>query len=156
MKPGDLVQFIEPEINGTDIDTYDDYLRLPKLLREWNYTNESADVFYRKLANKILSPLETRNKAPDFSIYDIEMVRAYGNERKAKLLELGAGTGLMTNELSGYFSKIVAVEKYKEFAKFIKAERNVHIIVEDLLELSKNQDFKRHKPEDYSFDVSNS
>jgi UDP-N-acetylglucosamine 2-epimerase (non-hydrolysing) len=30
------------------------------------------------------------------------------------------------------------------------------IIVEDLLELSKNQDFKRHKPEDYSFDVSNS
>ena len=61
------------------------------------------------------------------------MVRAYGNERKAKLLELGAGTGLMTNELSGYFSEIVAVEKYKEFAKFIKAEKNVHIIVEDLL-----------------------
>ena len=30
------------------------------------------------------------------------------------------------------------------------------IIVEDLVELSKNQDFKRHKPEDYSFDVSNS
>ena len=137
---GNTYNLLEPllpmplfEINGTDVDTYDDYLRLPKLLREWNYTNESADVFYRKLANKILSPLETRNKAPDFSIYDIEMVRSYGNERKAKLLELGAGTGLMTNELSGYFSEIVAVEKYKEFAKFIKAERNVHIIVEDLL-----------------------
>jgi len=30
------------------------------------------------------------------------------------------------------------------------------IIVEDLLELSKNNDFKKHKPIDYPFDVSNS
>ena len=30
------------------------------------------------------------------------------------------------------------------------------IIVEDLIELSKNNDFKKHKPTDYSFDVSNS
>ena len=30
------------------------------------------------------------------------------------------------------------------------------IIVKDLLELSKNNDFKKHKPKDYSFDVSNS
>ncbi len=30
------------------------------------------------------------------------------------------------------------------------------IIVKDLVELSKNNDFKKHKPTDYSFDVSNS
>ena len=30
------------------------------------------------------------------------------------------------------------------------------IIVKDLIELSKNNDFKKHKPTDYSFDVSNS
>ena len=30
------------------------------------------------------------------------------------------------------------------------------IIVEDLIELSKNHDFKQHKPKDYAFDVSNS
>jgi len=139
---GNTYNLLEPllpmplfKINGSDVDTYDDYHRLPILLREWNYTNESADVFYRKLANKILSPIETRNKAPDFSFYDIEMVRAYGNNRKAKLLELGAGTGLMTNELSEYFSEIVAVEKYKEFAKFIKSESNVRIVIEDLLDL---------------------
>ena len=137
---GNTYNLLEPllpmqilEINGTDVDTYDDYLRIPKLLREWNYSNESADVFYRKLANKIQSPLETRNLAPDFGVYDVEMVRAYGNERKAKLLELGAGTGLMTNELSDYFSEIVAVEKFKEFAQFIKAGSNVRIILEDLL-----------------------
>ena len=30
------------------------------------------------------------------------------------------------------------------------------IIVKDLIELSKNHDFKKHKPTDYSYDVSNS
>jgi UDP-N-acetylglucosamine 2-epimerase (non-hydrolysing) len=30
------------------------------------------------------------------------------------------------------------------------------VIVKDLIELSKNNDFKKHKPTDYSFDVSNS
>lgn len=122
-------------INGTDVDTYDDYIRLPSLLREWNNSNESADVFYSKLANKIQSPLETRNRAPDFGVYDVEMVRAYGNEGRANLLELGAGTGLMTNELSDYFSEIVAVEKYKEFAKFIDDKINVRVVIEDLLSL---------------------
>lgn len=128
-------------ISGSDVDTYDDYLRLPTLLREWNNTNESADVFYKKLSNKIISPLETRNKTPDFSSFDIELVRPFGGERTATLLELGAGTGLMTNELNRYFSKIVAVEKYTELAKFIKSEPNVSIRIADLLNLKPVETF---------------
>lgn len=129
------------EIRGTDIDTYSDYLRLPTLLKEWNDTNESADVFYRKLANSIVNPIETRNKSPDFTHFDIAFVRPFGRDSNANLLELGAGTGLMTNALCKYFANIVAVEKYAEFAKFIDRRSNVNVIIDDLLHFKPEEHF---------------
>jgi cyclopropane fatty-acyl-phospholipid synthase-like methyltransferase len=86
------------------------------------------------MAKKITDPKETRNKAPDFSQYDIELVKKFSGKEK-KLLDLGSGTGLLINHLHEDFEQIVAVEKYKAFSKFIEKKENIEVINEDLLDV---------------------
>jgi cyclopropane fatty-acyl-phospholipid synthase-like methyltransferase len=97
-------------------------------------TNKRVQEYYDKMAKKITDPKETRNKAPDFSQYDIELVKKFSGKEK-KLLDLGSGTGLLINHLHEDFEQIVAVEKYKAFSKFIEKKENIEVINEDLLDV---------------------
>lgn len=95
-------------------------------------SNKQIHDYYEKMASKIQSPIETRNKAKDFSQFDIGFMLRHASPDKT-LLDLGAGTGLLVNHLVGKFKHIHAVEKYGNFAKFIKQDPTVTVTVEDVL-----------------------
>ena len=84
------------------------------------------------MAARIKSPIETRNKAKDFSKFDIEFMLGYADEQK-RLLDLGAGSGLLVNSLIGRFNHIHAVEKYDNFSQFIERDPTVTVTSEDVL-----------------------
>jgi len=91
--------------------------------------NEKIFNYYDKLSKKADNPLITRNKAKDFTKYDIEFIKQFADKNKI-LLDLGSGTGLTINHLIPYFKKIIAIEKYKEFYKFI--DKKIEVIESDI------------------------
>lgn len=95
-------------------------------------SNKLIHDYYAKLASRIRSPIETRNKAKDFSKFDIEFMLRHADVEKT-LLDLGAGTGLLVNHLIGKFKHIRAVEKYENFSKFIMRHPSVTVTCEDVL-----------------------
>ena len=106
--------------------------------------NEKILPYYNQLAKNISTPLATRNKSKDFSKYDIQLMKSFSGKDKT-LLDLGSGTGLLINHLVDDFKKIVAVEKYPEFSKFISNTPKITVINEDLLKLD--------LPKDEKFDI---
>jgi len=102
--------------------------------------NKKVQQYYDKMAERIIDPKETRNKALDFSEYDIGLMKKLSGKEK-RLLDLGSGTGLLINHLHEEFEQIVAVERYEAFSKFIEARDNLRIINEDLLEVELEESF---------------
>jgi len=103
-------------------------------------SNQKVIGYYDKMAKKITKQDETRNKAKDFSKYDIEFMKELSDSSKT-LLDLGSGTGLLINHLIDDFKAIVAVEKYTEFSKFIIKSPNLEVINIDLMEFYTNRNF---------------
>jgi len=122
-------------IRAQDIDTYSDYEKAIKFIETWKLGNFKIEDYYNKLAKKITSPIETRNKAKDFSKFDIEFVKKYSG-KDLSLLDFGSGTGLLINNIANYFKEIVVVEKYKKFSDFIIKSSNIDIINCDILNFS--------------------
>ncbi len=118
-------------VEAQDIDTYEDYIKAKNFIKEWNMGNGKIINYYQKMAENISSPLETRNKAKDFSKYDIALLKQYADKNKT-LLDLGSGTGLTINHLIDSFSYIEAVEKFKKFSDFITKSDKIKIINSDL------------------------
>jgi cyclopropane fatty-acyl-phospholipid synthase-like methyltransferase len=104
--------------------------------------NKNIIEYYNKMAQNITDAKATRNKAKDFSKFDIQLMKSIASKDKT-LLDLGAGTGLLINYLVDDFKKITAVEKYPEFSKFILKSEKIEIINQDLLTLNlpKNSKF---------------
>ena len=100
--------------------------------------NEKIFKYYDKLSKKAINPLVTRNKAKDSTPYDVNFIKKFGDKEKV-LLDLGSGTGLMINNLVGDFKKIIAVEKYEAFSKFI--DKRIEVINQDLKEFNFNLNF---------------
>ncbi len=96
--------------------------------------NKNVKNYYDKMSQNITVASETRNKAKDFSKYDIEFMKSISDKEKI-LLDLGSGTGLLINHLIDNFKEIIAVEKYKNFSNFIKESKKIKIINDDLLSL---------------------
>lgn len=94
--------------------------------------NKDIHSYYDRLAARIQDPLETRNKAKDFSAFDIAFMKARSGADKM-LLDLGSGTGLLLNQLGGCFKHIVAVERYPQFSRFIQPRDDLEIVNEDVL-----------------------
>ncbi len=95
--------------------------------------NKKILKYYDKMAKSIIRPEETRNKAKDFSKFDIALMKKISDKNKT-LLDLGSGAGLLINHLVDYFKEIVAVEKYREFSNFITDSPNVSVINADISE----------------------
>lgn len=100
--------------------------------------NKDVISYYDKMAASITKPTETRNKAKDFSAYDIAFMKARASKDKT-LLDLGSGTGLLINALTEDFKQITAVEKYENFSKFITQSESVSVINADVLNLELEQ-----------------
>lgn len=127
-------------IRARDIDTYEDYKRALDFVASWKHGNAKIHNYYERLANKIHSPTQTRNKAHDFSEFDIDFVRQFTGRSKY-LLDLGAGTGLLINPLIEEFGRITAVEKYPQFSRFITRANHLELIDADLNEFETSEMF---------------
>jgi len=100
--------------------------------------NEKIFEYYDNLSKKANNPLITRNKAKDFTKYDVGFLKEFSDRNKI-LLDLGSGTGLTINNLIEDFKKIIAVEKYKEFSKFI--DKRIKVIECDIKNFSFDLEF---------------
>ena len=127
-------------IEAQDVDTYDDYLKAKKKISLWASGNKKIHGYYERMEKGINTPLATRNKAKDFSRYDIEFMSRFVGKDKT-LLDLGSGTGLLINGISHQFLSVTAVEKFEGFSKFIKKANNVEVINDDILDYQTSQKF---------------
>jgi len=103
-------------------------------------SNQYIHGYYEEMAKNIKSPLETRNKAKDFTRFDVALMKNFANKNR-DLLDLGSGTGLLINPLNNDFRTIVAVEKYKAFSDFIIRTPTIEVINSDILDLENNRSF---------------
>lgn len=102
--------------------------------------NKLANGFYDLLAKKIVSPVETKNKAYDSSEIDANFILSKSDKYKS-LLDLGSGTGLILNKIVESFNQIVAIEKQENFTKFIVPNNNLTITNIDILNYIPSQTF---------------
>lgn len=102
-------------------------------------TNEASIKFYKKIASKINNAKDVKLMPKnDNTSYDIEFIRKYAN---GSLLDLGSGTGLIVNNLIDDFKLIMAVELFEEFSKYIKKDKKITIVNENLLSYKSNIKF---------------
>lgn len=93
--------------------------------------HEKSINYYDKLAKHIINPMEIRNKSQDSSDLDLNYLIKF-LDKKSTILDLGSGTGLLVNKLCAEGFNIHAVERYKEFAKFIELNENVVVNITDI------------------------
>ncbi len=98
--------------------------------KELSDPNKKRD-YWERLSQKISSAGETKNKRPDTSDVEIDFLKNYCT-KSSTVLDLGSGTGLITNKLLPLVESIVAVEKFKEFTKFIVDDPSMLVINSDL------------------------
>jgi aspartate racemase len=102
--------------------------------------NANAMHFYNNLSATIQAPEETKNKAIDGSAIDRQFILDH-SPNKNSLLDLGAGTGLLVNGLIDHFDRVVAVEKFPSFSRFIQNSDNLKIINNDLIFFDPSEKF---------------
>lgn len=69
----------------------------------------------------------------DHSDIDIAFVKQFIQEGSTKLLDVGAGTGIMVNALYPYCAHSTAIEPMEQFAKFIVRTETVSVVQKNIL-----------------------
>jgi len=99
--------------------------------------NKQSIQFFKTLSQNLQDPKKIKfsleNK--DSIRYDINLIKRFAGSDKT-LLDLGSGTGLIVNRIFIYFKKIVAIELFKEFSKFIKKEKTIIVLNQNLLNIN--------------------
>lgn len=88
---------------------------------------EKQIKYWDSLSKKIKDPVETKNKRPDTSGAEIEFLTQYLRATN-QVLDLGAGSGVLTNKIIPLVSHITAVEYFEGFSKFINESDKVLVI----------------------------
>lgn len=88
--------------------------------------------YWESLSKKIKDPSETKNKRPDTSDLEVEFICQYLNSTD-EILDLGSGSGLITNKLIDKVTSVIAVEKFEGFTQFIKEDPKTLVINADIL-----------------------
>lgn len=97
--------------------------------------NELSLKFFAQMADKKnVNPNDVKlAHNTDFSDIDVAFVMKYA-DKNSHILDLGAGTGLMINKMYQNVGKIIAVEPFQSFSKFIVKANNVEIYHEDMFD----------------------
>jgi SAM-dependent methyltransferase len=74
--------------------------------------------YWGDLSTKITSAVETKNKKPDTTDVEMEFLKDFVSISD-NLLDLGCGSGLITNQILPLVNDIIAVDKFEGFTKFI-------------------------------------
>lgn len=102
--------------------------------------NEKALDFFKALSKGVNQNSVKLANNTDFSDIDAKFILKYANE-KSHILDLGSGSGLIVNKIYPYVDKIVCVDKFKEFTKFIAKEQKITIYNEDLFDFDTKEKF---------------
>ncbi len=76
----------------------------------------------------------------DFTALDAKFILSYSNSQ-TEILDLASGSGLTLNKIYREVKRIVAVEAFKEFSKFIKRTSNITVINKDISFFNTNEKF---------------
>lgn len=96
--------------------------------------------YWESLSHRIKDPGEAKNKRPNTTGIEIDFLKNYINSTSS-VLDIGAGSGLVTNELMPLVSEIVAVEKFEGFSKFIIENPNLLVINADIVGFKMRKQF---------------
>lgn len=103
--------------------------------------NANSLDYFSLLAKNNPGPLDVKvRKINDHSDLDAAFIKKYIN-KTTSLLDLASGSGLIINQLNTYVKKIVAVELFSEFSKYIKIADNITIVNCDITQFSINEQF---------------
>ena len=91
-----------------------------------------SKTYWESLSKKIQNPTETKNKRPDTSDLEVDFYSRY-LKPSDEILDIGSGSGLITNKLIDKVKHITAVEKFEGFTKFIVDHPNMLVINADIL-----------------------
>lgn len=90
--------------------------------------NSDALKFFKSLADDNPSALACKIRPEnDATSYDAEFIARYA-DKNYSLGDFGSGSGLIINKIADKFGKIVCVEPFREFSRFIEKKDNVEII----------------------------
>jgi len=96
---------------------------------------------YNRAASKGFVPgREKLSPDNDMTNFDKEFILERANH-ESQILDLGSGSGLIVNKIEPYVGKIVCVELFEEFSKFIKKSSKVEVINTNLLDFKIDQQF---------------
>lgn len=106
--------------------------------------NNKALAFFQSLTKKEHVDQETvkLSKRNNLSAYDRQFVKDF-LDKNVEWLDIGAGTGLLINELCEYVQAVVAVEPFLEFSAFIKKTKAITVINETYADYIQNNPAKR-------------
>lgn len=102
--------------------------------------NEKALEFFKALSKGAKEDSVKLAAKTDFSDLDTKFILKYANN-KSHILDLGSGSGLIVNKIYPYIEKIVCVDKFKEFTKFIVKNERILIYNEDLFDFNTQERF---------------
>ncbi|MDR2781535.1 MAG: class I SAM-dependent methyltransferase [Holosporaceae bacterium] len=103
--------------------------------------NKRSLKFFEEIAaiTYDISSVKLANKS-DFTRLDADFILKYAN-KESKILDLGSGTGLIINKIYKEVKKIVAVEYFPEFSKFIEKSDNIKVVNVDIFKYSTEEKF---------------
>jgi cyclopropane fatty-acyl-phospholipid synthase-like methyltransferase len=99
-----------------------------------------STTYWENLSKKIQNPSETKNKRPDTSDLEVSFIANY-LKPEDEVLDIGSGSGLITNKLIDKVSHITTVEKFTGFTKFIVEHPNMLVINADILGFKMRKQF---------------
>lgn len=106
-----------------------------------NLGNSVALDYFDDLSNQAIDITATKiNKCNDFSDTDALFVLKYA-DKNSVVLDVASGTGITVNKYYDKVKKVIALEKFTGFSKFIVKSKNVEIINEDLFDYKTDEKF---------------
>lgn len=103
--------------------------------------NKQALEYFKNLSKENIDITTTKiNKCNDFSSTDANFILKYAS-KNSTVLDLASGTGITVNKYFDKVKKVIAVEKFNNFSKFIKKAPNIEIYNEDIFEFKPQEKF---------------
>lgn len=87
----------------------------------------NSEKYWERMSHNIKDQSETYNKHSDISLKDATFIKKYLSETD-HVLDIGSGSGAVTNKLLPFVSEITAVETFKGLSDFITEAPNMLVI----------------------------
>lgn len=103
--------------------------------------NKKALDFFQKISNNAQDEISAKlNNKNDFTHLDAKFILQYVDEN-TDLLDLASGTGLIINKIYDKVHRIVAIEPFEGFTRFIAKDNRIEILHENMLNYNPSQQF---------------